>query len=58
MQKVLNEKEKLLNHLETTQNPINVYAVIIAIGNRQINMIQRAKYNIEQQLKAFRHDQS
>lgn len=57
-QKILHEKETLLNHLATTKNPSGVQTIINAIGNRQVNMIERAKYNIEQRGKAFSYHQS
>jgi hypothetical protein len=53
IQQVLSEKETLLHHLESSKNPSNVHAIINAIGNRQIDMTERAKYNIEQRLKVF-----
>ena len=52
-QKILHEKEKLSSHFRTTENPISLYAIMNAIGTRQDNMIQRSKYNVEQQIKAF-----
>jgi hypothetical protein len=53
MQKVNDEKRKILNNQEKFQKPPSVATIITAIENRQMNMVQRAQYNIEQQLKSF-----
>jgi hypothetical protein len=52
-QKVNDEKRKILNNQEKFQKPPSVATIITAIENRQMNMVQRAQYNIEQQLKSF-----
>jgi hypothetical protein len=50
VEKVNNEKTKLLNNGKKFQRPLVSDTIISAIENRQINMIQRAQYNIEQLL--------
>ncbi|CAF1336678.1 unnamed protein product [Adineta steineri] len=53
VEKVNNEKQKLSNNQEKFKKPPTVDSVITAIENRQLNMIQRAQYNIEQILKTI-----
>ncbi|CAF1427977.1 unnamed protein product [Adineta steineri] len=53
VQKVNNEKQKVLNNQEKFKKPPTVDSVITAIENRQLNMIQRAQYNVEQILKTI-----
>ncbi|CAF4199114.1 unnamed protein product [Adineta steineri] len=55
-EKVNNEKQKVLNNQEKFKKPPTVDSVITAIENRQLNMIQRAQYNIEQILKTIFHE--
>ncbi|CAF1459883.1 unnamed protein product [Adineta steineri] len=56
VQKVNNEKQKLLNNQEKFKKPPTVDSVITAIENRQLNMIQRAQYNVKQILKTIFHE--
>ena len=58
MHYILNEKEKLMSHLERINDPTRLLAVIDSIGDRQINMVQRAQFNLEQQFKALHVNQS
>jgi len=51
IQKVKDEKTKILNNREKFKKPPTVDTIITAIENRQMNMTQRAQYNIEQILK-------
>ncbi len=51
IQKVKDEKTKILNNREKFKKPPTVDTIITAIENRQMNMIQCAQYNIEQILK-------
>jgi hypothetical protein len=56
VQKVNNEKTKLLKNQEKFKKPPTVDTTITAIENRQLNMVQRAQYNIEQTFKAIFQD--
>jgi hypothetical protein len=49
--KANDEKQKILNNKEKFKKPPSVDTIIIVIESRQLNMIQRAQYNIEQQIK-------
>ena len=53
VQKVNDTKKKILNNAEKFKEPPTVDTIIAAIENRQLNMIQRAQYNIEQTLKTI-----
>ena len=53
VQKVNDEKTKILNNQEKFKKPPTVDTIITAIENRQLNMVQRAQSNIEQTLKAI-----
>jgi putative ribosome biogenesis GTPase RsgA len=53
LQKVIDEKQKILNNRDKFQKPPSVDTIITSIENRQNNMIQRMQYNIEQQLKTL-----
>ncbi len=48
--KVNDAKKKILNNREKLKKPPTVDKIITAIENRQVNMVQRAQYNIEQTL--------
>jgi hypothetical protein len=50
-QQVNYEKQKLLNNRHTFKKSPTVDEVIMAIENRQNNMVQRAKYNTEQKIQ-------
>jgi DNA-binding transcriptional regulator YbjK len=52
-QKSNQEKQKILNNQEKFKKPPTVNSIITAIENRQINMVQRAQHNINQQLKSI-----
>jgi hypothetical protein len=52
-QKSNQEKQKILNNQEKFKKPPTVNSIITAIENRQINMVQRAQHNINQQLKSL-----
>ncbi len=52
IEKVNDEKKKILNNREKFKKPPTVDTIITAIENRQINMVQRAQCNIEQTLKS------
>lgn len=51
LQKVIDEKQKILNNQGKFKKSPTVHTVITSIENRQLNMIHRAQYNTEQQLK-------
>nr|ACD54684.1 unknown [Adineta vaga] len=51
IQKVNDEKQKLLKNQEKFTKPPIVDTIVIAIENRQINMIQCGQFNLEQTLK-------
>ncbi|CAF4137034.1 unnamed protein product [Adineta steineri] len=53
VQKVNNERQKVLNNQEKFKKPPTVDSVITAIENRQLNMVESAQYNIEQILKTI-----
>jgi len=53
LQKVIDEKQKILHNRDKFEKPLSVDTIITSIENRQINMIQRTQYNIEQQLKTL-----
>ena len=53
MGKVLHEKEKLLNMRDRCANPCYIDDILKHIGARQVNMIHRAQYNVDQRLKAL-----
>jgi hypothetical protein len=53
LQKANDEKQKILRNRDKFKKPPSIDIVIAAIENRQMNMVQRAQYNIEQQLKSF-----
>jgi hypothetical protein len=53
LQKVIDEKQKILHNRDKFEKPPSVDTIITSIENRQINMIQRTQYNIEQQLKTL-----
>jgi len=55
MDKILHEKEKLLNMHDRCPNPWLIDDILKRIGARQVNMIQRAQYNVDQRLKALSH---
>ncbi|UJR12882.1 hypothetical protein I4U23_017056 [Adineta vaga] len=50
-EKVNDEKQKVLNNQEKFKIPPSVDTIMNAIENRQLNMIQRAQYNLQQTLK-------
>jgi hypothetical protein len=52
VEKVNNEKKKILNNREKFKKPPTIDNIIIGIENRQMNMVQRAQCNIEQTLKS------
>jgi hypothetical protein len=52
-QKSNHEKQKIVNNQEKFKKPPTVNSIITAIENRQINMVQRAQHNINQQLKSL-----
>ncbi len=47
------KKKKILNNQEKFKKPPTVDTIITVIENRQLNMVQRAQYNIEQTLKTI-----
>jgi hypothetical protein len=53
VQKVTDEKKKILNNQEKFKKPPTVDTIITVIENRQLNMVQRAQYTIEQTLKTI-----
>jgi hypothetical protein len=52
-QKVNDEKQKILKNKKKFKKPPSVDSIIDTIENRQMNMIQRAQFNIEQQIKSL-----
>jgi len=58
MQKILHEKEILLSRREHLTNPSYIDNMFEVIGDRQLNIIHRAQYNLELRLKALSSDQS
>jgi hypothetical protein len=52
-QKVNDQKQKILNNREKFKKPPSVDIIHDAIENRQTNIIQRAEYNVEQQVKSL-----
>jgi len=53
LQKANDEKQKILSNRDKFKNLPSVDTIVMAIENRQVNMVQRAQYNIQQQLKSF-----
>ena len=53
MQTVIDEKKKIFNNEEKFKKPPSVLTIIDAIEYCQMNMVQRAKYNVEQHKKSF-----
>ncbi len=53
VQKVTDEEKKIWNNQEKFNKPPTVDTIITVIENRQLNMVQRAQYNIEQTLKTI-----
>lgn len=52
-EKILNEKEKLSTRREHPTNQSYIDDLLKCIDDRQLNMIHRAQYNVEQRLKTF-----
>jgi hypothetical protein len=50
---VNHEKRKMLNNQEKFKNTPGVDSIITAIENHQLNMVQCAQYNINQQFKSL-----
>jgi hypothetical protein len=53
LQKANDEKQKILSNRDKFKKLPSVDTVVMAIEDRQVNMVQRAQYNIQQQLKSF-----
>ena len=53
MQTVIDEKKRIFDNGEKFKKPPSVVTITDAIEYRQMNMVQRAQYNIEQHKKSF-----
>lgn len=53
LQKANDDKKKILCNGNKFKKPPTVNIVVTAIESRQVNIIQRAQFNIEQQLKSY-----